>query len=227
MFVYIIWGIIILAIALSFKRLASGVVMFGLLLAVVFFVTFVLDSGSDFPLRQYIPLNWFDETVEDPEGKARDVGEGFKDAGEDVAGKIDETGKKLDIKYGVDSKEWVEVEEEEREKHESNDKEDKEQGEKEEKGNKKETKQEDVKKGSKKEDNNKKDKEKKLSKKEIFIKYEEVKEVLEDDLSALSDTDKELIRTMTNIYKTEFEGEDIVVWNTGDKGKEGMYVKYK
>jgi len=251
-FVYVIWGIIILAIALSFKRLVSGLVVLGVFLAALFFVTFVLDSGSDFPLRKYVPLNWFDETVEDPEGKMRELGEDFKDAGKDVAEKIDETGKKLDIKYGTgDSKEWVSVEGGEEGTGESKDQEvEKEQGENKKKESKEGTKKEgnknkkDKNKGKedKKDKGVKKDKEqvdldkkgskykkdgKELVSDEMFIRYEEVKDVLKEELNFLGERDKELIRTMTNIYKTKFEGEDIIVWNTGGEGKEGIYVKYK
>src|SRR5699024_3702501 len=226
MFAYIIWGIIILAIILSFRRLASGLIVTIVLIAAVFFVVFIIDRASDVPIRDYIPMEWFDETMDEPERKAKEVGEGFTEAGKDVADTVDEKGKELDIKYGTgDSKEWVDVEEEDNEE-ENNDEskdEEKEDGDKDKKEVSKENKdKKDKKEGSKqdkegKKKNKKKEDEttKKLKSDEgLYVEYE-------------NEEDKDIMKTMSGIYKTKFEGEDIVVWNNKGTGNEGLYVKYK
>src|SRR5699024_3929846 len=102
-------------------RLASGLIVTIVLIAAVFFVVFIIDRASDVPIRDYIPMEWFDETMDEPERKAKEVGEGVTEAGKDVADTVDEKGKELDIKYGTgDSKEGVDVEEEDHEE-ENND----------------------------------------------------------------------------------------------------------
>src|SRR5699024_2027038 len=123
---------------------------------------------SDVPIRDYIPMEWFDETLDEPERKAKEVGEGFTEAGKDVADTVDEKGKELDIKYGTgDSKEWVDVEEEDNEE-ENNDEskdEEKEDGDKEDKDKKEVSKEnkdkKDKKEGSKQDKEGKKKNKKK------------------------------------------------------------------
>ena len=247
MFAYIIWGIIILAIILSFRRLASGLIVTIVLIAAVFFVVFIIDRASDVPIRDYIPMEWFDETMDEPERKAKEVGEGFTEAGKDVADTVDEKGKELDIKYGTgDSKEWVDVEEEDNEEEnndESKDEEkedgDKEDGDKEDKdkkeGSKENKDKKDKKEGSKqdkegKKKNKKKEDEttKKLKSDEgLYVEYEDVEDIIKEYLGDINEEDKDIMKTMSGIYKTKFEGEDIVVWNNKGTGNEGLYVKYK
>src|SRR5699024_4372732 len=221
MFAYIIWGIIILAIILSFRRLASGLIVTIVLIAAIFFVVFIIDRASDVPIRDYIPMEWFDETLDEPERKAKEVGEGFTEAGKDVADTVDEKGKELDIKYGTgDSKEWGDVEKEDKEKKEvskeNKDKKDKKEGSKQDKEGKKKNK--------KKEDETTK---KLKSDEGLYVEYEDVEDIIKEYLGDINEEDKDIMKTMSGIYKTKFEGEDIVVWNNKGTGNEGLYVKYK
>src|SRR5699024_3411532 len=138
-----------------------------------------------------------------------------------------------------DSKEWVDVEEEDNEE-ENNDEskdEEKEDGDKEDKdkkeGSKENKDKKDKKEGSKqdKEGKNKKKEDettKKLKSDEgLYVEYEDVEDIIKEYLGDINEEDKDIMKTMSGIYKTKFEGEDIVVWNNKGTGNEGLYVKYK
>ena len=253
MITYIIWGIILVALVISLLRITRGVIVFLVFLAVLIFSLFFIDKGTELPIRDYVPLDWMDEMIDEPERVARETGEDIVETGEGVADKITDAGNKLDIKYGT-GKEWDSVDNNDT----TEEKEDVEETEKEEKevDNEKEIdkEKEDKNKEEKKKDTSKKEKEKKKENKgnkneskylvekgkeknktekaskekdEIYVPYGEVSTMLKTELSDLSKKDKELIKSMSGIYKTKIEGEEVVIWNNKGKGNEGLNIRLK
>lgn len=216
MFSYILWFLIIIAVALMAKRVFSGMLLGVMYILIIIFAVFLLDTITPFPVRDYITLEWYDDTLEEPVETVKEKAEGAKELGKKAAEYVSEAGKNLDIMYGTGlDKEWKLKEEEEDEVDEKD--------------------VVDV--GELKidewETDIKVDTEGNWSKDirwveetEYFIKYKDVKKELKGKLSGLSKDDKEIVKSMTSIYKTRIEGKDIEVWNTGEDGGEGFYLRY-
>jgi len=206
MFTVILWAAIIGALIIAFKRIASGITMVFIFIAMVFFAVFMLDTVTTVPIRSYISLGWYDDTIEDPQGTVENVTQKITKGGKKAVDEINKVGKKVDVKYGTkDNKEWTKEESEVTEQEEE----------------RKETDKQD----KKKEQSKKKDSAKKGS--IIYIKYNDVKQELKSSLKDLPKEDKQIIQSMTSIYKTKIDGESIAVWNNKDKSEDGIYVQLK
>lgn len=218
MFSYIIWFLIILILILIAKRLFEGIILGILYIFIVFFGIFLLDTVTPFPLRDIVSLDWYDKTVEDPGEAVVGVVGVSKKAGEKAIDKVTEAGDNLDVHYGTKyDKEWTKKEGEESEEDNLG-------GE----SNVVETNKDKDISEVKNIEKDKKDKPKTntdLEGKEIYIEYGEVKELLAGELNNLDEGDKDIIRAMTSVYRTRLKGKDIEVWNTGDRGGEGVHVK--
>lgn len=200
MFTFILWAAIIIVLFIAFKRIARGLTVFCVFIAMVFFAVFMLDTVTTFPIRSYISLNWYDDTIEDPGGAANKVKDSVVDSGKKVADKITETGKKVDVKYGTaDNKEWT------------------------------------AKEGEKKVEPNNKTEETTEAKEEnvsqngesnLFIAYGDIQDELKTSLKGIPKEDKQIIESMTSIYKTTIEGTTIIVSNKKN-GETGVTVEFK
>src|SRR5690625_1534404 len=255
MFTVILWAAIIGALIIAFKRIASGITMVFIFIAMVFFAVFMLDTVTTVPIRSYISLGWYDDTIEDPQGTVENVTQKITKGGKKAVDEINKVGKKVDVKYGTkDNKEWTKEESEVTEQEEENVKQkinkrgkkaveeinkvgkkvDEKYGTKDNKEWKKEesevTEQEEERKETDKQDKKKEQSKKKDSAKKgsiIYIKYNDVKQELKSSLKDLPKEDKQIIQSMTSIYKTKIDGESIAVWNNKDKSEDGIYVQLK
>lgn len=218
MFTYILWGLIVLVLVLVAKRLFQGAILLVVYVLLIFFAVFLLDTVTPFPLRSIITLQWYDDAIEDPGKAIKDTVEVAKDTSGKAVDKVNEAGGNLDVHYGTETdKEWSRVGE-----------------------SKEERLLEDVrqKEGSSFKNDGKEDKlslieEDDVEKSDLdiegdyFIPYKDVNKVVNEKFSQLTEGDKEIIKAMTSVYSTRIQGEDVEVWNTGDKRDEGIYVKYK
>lgn len=209
MFTVILWIAIIVAIVLAFKRLARGLTVFCIFVAMIFFAVFMLDSVTTFPIRDYLSLKWYDDTIEDPKGKIENVTEVVVDGGKKAVDTINETGHRVDVKYGNEhNKEWVEDKDKKPEETESS----------------KDTTEEESKKREKVKTS---EREMDVTGETMFVPYSEVDSVLTNELKDLSKDDKQIIESMTSIYKTKINGTKMDVWNNKEKGDYGVYIKLK
>lgn len=189
----VIW-VIVIALAIyairAIGRFSFGV---GVFIAMSFFSIFMLDNFTNHDLRRYIDLRHYDQTLEDPQGKAEEIAGLGSDLGKDVVGKVDDVGATIDKEVGIErvegSKEW---------------------------GSK--DKDSDVNEGQKEDSKKEKDSEKEESehvnvKGTSTITYAEITKELKNDLDYLSKQDKAIIQSMSPTLKITLDGEQISVTN--------------
>src|SRR5690625_2583076 len=98
MFTVILWAAIIGALIIAFKRIASGITMVFIFIAMVLFAVFMLDNINKVPIRNYISISWKDETIEDTQGTDEKVTKKKTKRGKKAENKINKAGKKADEK---------------------------------------------------------------------------------------------------------------------------------
>lgn len=172
----------------------------------------MLDTFTTVNLRNFVPIGFYDKTVEDPVGTADKVGQGIKNAGDKAVDKVNDVGIRADQYFqvkkssDVGDKTWV-------------------------KGDPVEVTETPVDSTDKKvEESKPKTKKKKQTLqrgKDVFIAYADVKDVLTTEYRGLNTVDKEIIKAFSPILKTKIEGEDIIVYNNTDRVKEGLYIGLK
>ncbi|PER55659.1 hypothetical protein CN495_07860 [Bacillus thuringiensis] len=222
MFVYITWGLVGILLFLLAKRIGAGVVGVGVFVGAVFLTIFMLDTFTVINVRNFVPVHFYDDTIEDPKGAVNKVGEKLGEAGEKSADKINNIGENANRYFEVeDSKEkgdktWVKGDEVT----------DKENASKKLTGDAEEKKE---KKGSaKKEEESPKEKKGTISSgSSTFVKYTEIDSLLQTRYKELPHEDTEILKSISPILRTKVEGEKIIVDNRGDRYKEGFTVHMK
>lgn len=214
LFSYITWGLVIIILLLLAKRIGRGVFGVMVFVGALFFSIFMLDTFTTVNVRNYLPIGFYDKTIEDPKGTAEKVGNSLKGAGEKAVDKVNDVGDNADKYFAVEKsketgdKTWVKGDELVEKDGMSVDKQDIEEG----------------KKGSKKD---KKDKTALVSGHKDFVKYTDVKSLLQTKYSKLPHGDIEIIKSFSPILQTKIEGEKVVVYNNTDKYEDGLYIVIK
>ncbi|WP_416493796.1 hypothetical protein, partial [Bacillus mycoides] len=62
----------------------------------LFFSIFMLDTFTTVNVRNYLPIGFYDKTIEDPKGAAEKVGNSIKGAGEKAVDKVNDVGDNAD-----------------------------------------------------------------------------------------------------------------------------------
>lgn len=203
-----IWGAIILLLILGAKRIGRGLVGVGVLVASLFLAIFLLDTFTMFDTRRYIPIAFYDKTIEDPQGTVQGLKEGAGTTGQSWKDRINLVGEKADEKYGTGrgDKDGV-VDEKKTEKGTGKEKEPKKEVE-----NQKEKTNTDI----------KKDKDFKNT---MYVTYKEAKGRLDKELPGMNERDKTLALSLVPMLPMRYVGTEYEMWN--EKGEDGFYIKKK
>lgn len=222
MFVYITWGLVGILLFLLAKRIGAGVVGVGVFVGAVFLTIFMLDTFTVINVRNFVPVHFYDDTIEDPKGAVTKVGEKLGEAGEKSADKINGIGENANRYFEVEEskekgdKTWVKrdevTEKEKSSKKDAGDADEK----KEKKGSSK--KEEEPQKGKKGAT---------ASGSSTFVKYTEIDSLLQTRYKELPHEDIEILKAISPILRTKVEGEKIVVDNRGENYKEGFMIHMK
>lgn len=194
----LLWVAIILLIYFVMKRFGSGLVVAGVLLGSIFLSIFMLDTFTTFEVRKYIPIAFYDKTIENPKEVATGIKEQVVVVGTSSVDKVNEVGDNADIKYGTGLDES------------------KEEGTVNPRDNVKEEKKERKEKGLEKV-------KKESVSGEIFIKYKDIETELETTYIGMTERDKSIVETMMPMLTIKYVGDDYEIWNI--RGDEGIYIK--
>lgn len=96
------YGLIIALIAVVWifrENIKNGVVGFVFLGGLLFFVIFLVDSYTEFPIRSLVGLETYDELKNNPKEKLSEYGDIVLDTGKSSWENLNEFGDKLDEKY--------------------------------------------------------------------------------------------------------------------------------
>lgn len=188
-----------ISLFLARKNITNGIVGIGFLACLVLFVMFMFDRFSVVPVREYVNMDKYDETIANPTGVIGDIGEGIYEKGKEVGTTILDKGDELDEYYGTTIGE--ETEEKDTDK-----------------ANKKE-------KDSSKEINNSQPSSSTsntsnkdnivLDKNQYF--YADIEKDLTTTLAKLTNREKALVRSLQPLFKIEYTTENVIIRSTGDK----------
>lgn len=223
-----IWICIAIVLVVLAKRIVGGLVATVTLVACIFISIFFIDMFTPINLRQYIGLQAYDTSVQDPKGTAKKVQDEVYGKGEGAITSINDHADELDGYYGTETegqKEAKKAEEESKKNVEVDDN-----------GNIVEVKgTEDSsgkESGSEKVQNNNDDKENKDEKgksKESkkgdgdYVKYAEVEKAIRG-YEGMSSKDKKIARSITPNLSMDIEGDDYRFYNNSDD-KKGFYIE--
>lgn len=228
MFVYITWGLVGILLILLAKRIGAGIVGVSVFVGAVFFTIFMLDTFTVINVRNFIPVKFYDETVEDPKEAVSKVGKAVTKAGEKSADKINDMGENANKYFAVEEsketgdKTWVKGDEviekdgTSKKAKEIEDGKDEEDPQKEKSCKAKCSDSSDAKKDSKS-----------ASGSSEFVKYTEVDSLMKTRYRNLPHEDIEILKSISPVLRTKVEGTKIKVDNTGDDYKQGFTLHIK
>lgn len=187
----LILGIVIIAFLLR-KRIAN--LIFGglLFVALIFFVIFMLDWYTDANIRELTKVDFYDETIKDPEGTLQNISEKVIGTAENINENIKETGEKLDERFGVNQDNqglWIKKETTEETETETQ--------------NESSKKEETTQPVSENKSNN--------ARKGIYT-YDEIKKLIQS--GNFTEEDQKLINVLTPLNTGTFEGQEIIINTT-------------
>lgn len=183
----VIW--VVIALIAFFGRKIIGRTLVGVVFGIfmLFFTIYTIDNYTGQNIRNFIDISFYDETLADPEGTAKNVVDTVTDNGKKVNEKINKTGDKLDKDLGItresNGKVWSDAPEDSTKKSKTT----------------KESKPEESEEAS--------------SDLSFTVTYSELSDLLDTNLEGLSDSDKSLIKSMSPIQKATLNGDKIKVTN--------------
>lgn len=195
-----IWIVILLSV--FFCRRMIGRTLFGLGfgLLMLFFIIFMVDNYTGHNLRDFFNLNFYDTTIENPKGVAEGVADKVTKGGKELNDNINRVGSELDNslhigREGDSNKVWTDTETS-----------------KEEPLSETETPSEEKEKTKEKETSDKKNSNDK-SENYAIISYNDIDDILKNQLSSLDSSDKKLLKSISPTYKTTLKGNQITITN--------------
>lgn len=198
----LLWVAIIILIALIAKRIGHGLLVFGVMIGAIFLSIFMLDTFTTFNARNYVPIGFYDKTVDDPKEvaeslKEKVVGEVELGKGKEVVDKINGIGDTVDKKYGT------EIQKDKSEDKDEKDKSKVEDGEKE------------TNKEQKKHITN-------LVEGEKFVKYKDVKDYVKENGTKFTEKEESILTTIVPMLVMDYEGDNYRIWNV--RGEDGVHI---
>lgn len=95
----ILWVAIIGLLFVFKDRIAGGIVGVLTLIGAMFLAIFLWDNFTIFNVREYVAVDFYDETVENPQEKLTEVKDKIVDVGGQAVDKVNEVGEKADEKF--------------------------------------------------------------------------------------------------------------------------------
>lgn len=200
---FISLGVVFILLLKKIIGIAVGIIVF---FAITFISLFIIDNYTTIDLRSYIPIAFYDDTIENPKETAEKIKEKSYSVGEGAIERINEKGAETDYRYGTET----EAQKEARLAKEKAEKENQ------------ENDSLDVDKALNTEP---KEKTNFDTSKKQFIPYKESDKILKENYTDLTDEDIEKIKTIVPSLVITIEIEDkYKVWNE-KKESSGFYIE--
>lgn len=188
------------------KRLVSIAIGILIFFAITFISLFIVDNYTTIDLKSFLPIAFYDDTVENPQETAEKIKDKSYEVGEGAIERITEKGNETDYRYGTETEKQKEqrLQAEQKEKEQAND----------------DSLSLDDALNEKPKENNQLD----VSKKQ-FIPYKDSEKILKENYKDLTEDDIEKIKTIVPnlIITIEIENK-YKVWNE-KKEPSGFYIE--
>lgn len=204
----LIIALIIIVIALR-NRIARFVTVTLVFISALFIALFLLDNFTTFNFRSYVPTAFYDDTVENPKDKAKEVKDKAYETGEGAIKRVKDMADETDYKYGTETKAQKEARLEKEDKKNDVEK-------------SSDTNEEIVSNSEKKKPSS--EKETKDDNNKRFVTYADLDEVLEKEYPTMLVGDIELAKTLVPNLELKFNGTEYKFWNDKSK-KDGIYIE--